>query len=380
MSRGLARFLVRLAAILLPPSLRDWGRAMAAELGTIEGARPALSFASGCLGCAIRKTIAHHSLKRPRRLAAVCAVCAIGLGLAYLSAAGAPMRYLAMNSAAAALGLLALGVMTETARLTRLSNIFQEAIALALGFALLAVSLFGESADGVTRWISVGGVLLQPSLFIVPVLAVRFAWSRDGLSTLAVLVAVLALALQPDRAMAGALALGLAASALVRPGRNAFLATGGALAGLAATFARPDTSPVAPFVDQVFYSSFDVHPLAGLAVLAGAMLMIAPAIVGWVHDAGNRHAYAVFGAVWLAVMAAAALGNYPTPLIGYGGSAIIGYLISLVGLPPRAGAGAAGRGEEGTRPDQVEPPHHLRAGISTSTRLRPVSPSYISPA
>jgi hypothetical protein len=52
----------------------------------------------------------------------------------------------------------------------------------------------------------------------------------------------------------------------------------------------------------------------------------------------------VFGAAWLAVVAAAALGNYPTPLVGYGGSAILGYLISLIGLPPRAAAAAADGG------------------------------------
>ena len=34
-------------------------------------------------------------------------------------------------------------------------------------------------------------------------------------------------------------------------------------------------------------------------------------------------------------MAAAAIGPYPTPVIGYGGSAIIGYLLSLAMLPPK---------------------------------------------
>jgi hypothetical protein len=38
------------------------------------------------------------------------------------------------------------------------------------------------------------------------------------------------------------------------------------------------------------------------------------------------------------VVAAAALGNYPTPLVGYGGSAVLGYLLSVALLPGRAGA------------------------------------------
>ena len=104
-----------------------------------------------------------------------------------------------------------------------------------------------------------------------------------------------------------------------------------------------------PIVNQIFYSSFAVHPLAGMAVLAGAVLMIVPACVGYRRDARNRDRkswYAVFGMVWLAVIAAAALGNYPTPLVGYGGSAIVGYLLGLTGLPRAGRAMAATRGPE----------------------------------
>jgi hypothetical protein len=36
------------------------------------------------------------------------------------------------------------------------------------------------------------------------------------------------------------------------------------------------------------------------------------------------------------VVAAAALGNYPTPLVGYGGAAVLGYLLSVALLPSGA--------------------------------------------
>jgi hypothetical protein len=61
-------------------------------------------------------------------------------------------------------------------------------------------------------------------------------------------------------------------------------------------------------------------------------------------DPPRRPGHAVFGAVWLAVIVAAALGNYPTPLVGYGGSAILGYLLSLLYLPPRRAARPIRRG------------------------------------
>src|SRR5690606_11790267 len=57
------------------------------------------------------------------------------------------------------------------------------------------------------------------------------------------------------------------------------------------------------------------------------------ALVGLRMDPANRAAHAVFGITWLGMVAAAALGNYPTPLVGYGGSAILGYALSLSFMP-----------------------------------------------
>jgi hypothetical protein len=99
-----------------------------------------------------------------------------------------------------------------------------------------------------------------------------------------------------------------------------------------------------PFVDEVLYTAFDVHPVVGAAVLAGSALLLLPAL-----GAGEADRRLVFGAAWLAIVAAAALGNYPTPVVGYGGSAVLGYLLSVALLPasPRAKAvNAAARTRE----------------------------------
>jgi hypothetical protein len=369
--RVLAEAIVRLAAIILPERQRDWGRAMVAELAAIERPGAALAFALGCLAGALGQTLEGTSamqqrrspLRHPRRFAASCAIGATGLGLAHMIAAGAPLSYLAINAAALAIGLLAVGVLTEAGRLWRIGG---AGVGVALACLILFTSLFGVSAGGATRWISAGGLLVQPGLFLVPIVALGFARAPGPLSLSAVLIASLALALQPDRAMAGALAAGMAALALARPGRTVLAALGAALAGFAATLARADSSPAMPFVDQVFYSAFAVHPLAGLAVLAGAALMLVPAIVGHVRDSGHREIYAVFGSVWLAVILAAALGNYPTPLLGYSGSAILGYLISLLGLPPRPARRSVGPDGSAAEPEAEEQPPNLRAGLTAA--------------
>jgi hypothetical protein len=379
--RLLAKAIVCLAAIVLPARLRGWGCAMAVELAEIERPGAALSFALGCLAGAVRQALTSHLLHpnhapegtsamdqgsnplcHPRRLAALCAIAATGLGLAHMNAAGAPPSYLAVNAAALAIGLLAVGVLIEAGRVWRISA---GAVTVGLACVILLTALWGVSADGATRWISAGGILVQPGLFLVPVVALQFGRARDGGSLLAVGIAALALALQPDRAMAGALAAGMAALAVARAERAVLVAFGLALAAFAATLVRADASPAMRFVDQVFYSSFAVHPLAGLGVLAGAVLMLVPAVAGFLRDPDHRPTYAMFGAVWLAVILAAALGNYPTAFVGYSGSAILGYLISLLGLPPRTAIRSIGRDGAAARPGPEEQPN-LRAGLTAA--------------
>lgn len=293
----------------------------------------------------------------PRMLATACALGATMVGIAYMTAAGAPFSYLAINAGALAIGLAAARVLVLSMRIrdARMSG----AIAIALGSALLATAVLGVSVEGASRWIRLGGLFVQPGLIVVPALIVAFAGRNGVLGTAGLVIAALALALQPDRAMSGALAIGLGAVALARPGRSVLIALAAALAGFAATLMRADALPAVPYVDGIFYTSFDVHPLAGVAVSAGATLLIVPAIVGVLHDPASRGTYAAFGAVWLAIVGAAALGNYPTPLVGYGASAIIGYALSLALLPGRIG-GAASSEEFGRRPGAPHDPHLRR--------------------
>jgi len=211
----------------------------------------------------------------------------------------------------------------------------------------------------------IAGLNLQISLIVVPALLVAFARRRDLLSTLGVMLAAVALALQPDRAMAGVIAVSLAALAVHRRDRWVLSALGVATAGFVATLLRPDRLPALPYVDQIFYTAFEVHALAGLAVLGGALLLVVPAISGLRADPENRDVYAVFGLAWLCVAVAAALGNYPTPLVGYGGSSVLGYALSLALLPGkvRSTASAEARVEHAAtvEGDQVS---DLRIGIA----------------
>lgn len=366
MSGGLRRRVADLACralqATLPPALQPWGRAVRCETLHIQDDTKALVHALDSLCGLMPRAVAWHLLRpfasltgdsrlfhgdsimmhfydaflcRPRVTGVACAFGAVTLGLVHMAVAGAPMRYLAINGIALIIGLTLMALLGRTARAGRQLT---SAAIVAMAGALLATALLGNSAEGAARWVRLDEFSIQPSLVLMPVMLGAFARCRNALSTSGMIAAAIAMAMQPDRAMAGMLAAGLAVLAIMRPDRYVIAAFSAAFAGFAATLVRPDTLPAVPYVDGILYSSFNVHALAGAAVAGGALLLLVPATIGWHRDPSNRAAYAAFGALWLAATVAAALGNYPTPLVGYGSSAIVGYALSLLALPTSAKA------------------------------------------
>ena len=272
--------------------------------------------------------------RRPRLLGLVCGALAVMAGLTYLAAAGAPSRYLAVNMLALALGAAAWVALGRTANVRHPGG---GAAVLLLSSGLLATALLGVSVSGASRWIQLGPTMVQTSLVIVPAMVVLFARRPDAVGAVGMVVGAVALALQPDRAMAGGLAAGLLVVA-VSSGRRLTTTTAASAAALAFgwTLLSPDRLPAVPFVEQVFSSAFGFHPLAGVMVAAGAALLLAPALARSTGQEAERSVLLAFSACWLVVIAAAALGNYPTPVVGYGGASIVGYLLSVALLPSGA--------------------------------------------
>jgi hypothetical protein len=368
--------------------LQSWGWAVRCEAASIPDDTKALLFTLDSLCGLMPRAVASHLLqpfapligdgapfsggsttmdiydtimRRPRALGIACAIGAVVLGLAYLAVAGAPTRYLGINACALVIGLAMLALLGRT---VAAGQRWTDGAIVAMAGALLATALLGSEVDGAARWVNLGGLAIQPSLILLPVMLVAFSRNRSVLATAGIIAAAAAMALQPDRAMAGMLALCLAALAVLRRDRHVVVALAAGVTGVAITLARADTLPAVPYVDQVLYSSFDVHAGAGLAVSGGVALLLVPAIVGWSRDADNRATYAAFGAVWCAAIMAAALGNYPTPIVGYGGSAIIGYALSLLALPKLAGVAAGVVSRAGGETDGTLPDRHLLVGLA----------------
>ena len=309
--------------------------------------------------------IHNRRLRNPRTVGVACATTATGLGLMYMAAAGAPAIYLMVNALSLVMGLALLAVMPPSAPASRPAG----AAVVVLGGLLLATALFGVSVEGASRWVRIGGVSLQISLVVLPAMLVTFARGGGLVTTVGMILAAVALALQPDRAMAGVLAAALSVLAMFRRDRWVVSALTVAVAGFTVTMIRPDSLPAVPYVDQILYTSFQLHALAGVAVVGGALLLIVPAVTGQRHDPKNREVHAVFGTVWLGVIVAAALGNYPTPLVGYGGSAILGYALSLSLMPGKVRSAAVAAGPvQDVPPTDVNGHVDLRIGLGCGGR------------
>lgn len=331
---------MRAAARLLGARQAHWAQAMQAELACARNEREALAFAWGCLGAA-----AGHALGRGFGAARAgwaqahgagaggCAAAVLA-GCAFMHNAGAPGAYVGMNLLSLALALATWGLLPR--RRWQADETLRAQLACALGALLLIGSLGpglaqspAQSVAAAGAWLRLGPVTLNLAWLLLPALLVaaevRPASAARPWALGAQGLALAALALQGDALLLGLMAAVLAVQAA--QGRSFALALpAGAAAALAAHLAPAWQAPqTLAFVDQVVQRGFQHHWAAGLAL---ALLQLLPLWPAWRHRRARLH-----GLVWGLLVAFSLPGWLPSPLVGFGGSLILGYLLSLALLP-----------------------------------------------
>ncbi|MFM5907487.1 MAG: hypothetical protein ACKOPO_07875, partial [Novosphingobium sp.] len=287
---GLRRRLASLACAVIeramPAGMQPWAKAIRSEVSEIEDDEQALFYALDCLFSLVWRSAASLLLRfsrfvadpdrlsqkgpafmtsldplqaTPRSTGAICAIGATLLGLVFMIMGGAPVAYLAINLGALVIGLLLLANVTHSCLS---SDRGRGILMLAAGLALMATALFGVEVEGSTRWIKLGPLALQPSLIFVPMMLVAYVRLHSLTATIGMMGAAVALALQPDRAMASTLAAGMVALLSVCRDRATIAVAIASVLGCAVTFGLPDSGQAVPFVDQIIFGSFDVHVLA----------------------------------------------------------------------------------------------------------------------
>lgn len=267
-----------------------------------------------------------HSKIADNLIAALCATASIASGVVWLISRGAPAAMPVTNVLAGAIAAVAaVPVIWAMRSRTRLSS----AIAVLLCIAAAAPLLLGPHVEGVARWLAVGLLRIQPAMILLPLALILHARDPRRISTAALTLTALALAFQPDQSMATMLAATVSILALLQGGWAAWGLAAWSVANAAMAFTRPDPIAPAPFVENVLNDAFAQGFASGLIMTLAAGLMVLPAATARLAPPSARIAFAT---CWMALLGASVVGSYPTPVLGFGASGVLGYVLSLAAL------------------------------------------------
>jgi len=261
----------------------------------------------------------------------LASVPALALGVLVMQASDVPVALWGQNIAAWAAGaLLCLGAWR--ARDSLRSSMWADLTAL-LTLGALVAPLLAPGMEGVHRWVRFGPVRLHTAALLLPLLLIaleRLARVRGWwVASLLAVSVVVALFLQPDAAQATAFAG--ASGILLFPGvgrsvpRRIALLSLPVIAGL--SWLRKDPLLPVPHVEGIVGLAGNLWLGWAVAAIVSLLLLPVPFFLAG-RGVGGRKGLALGAYVGITCLAAF-VGNFPVPVMGYGVSPIIGYLVGM---------------------------------------------------
>ena len=260
-------------------------------------------------------------------IAQISATAAISL-LA-IRAAGAGTTSVAVQGAAFLIGAMALWAASRTGRPGRGPRLIVALAILAVAVLMLTT---GVEMQGAHRWLALGPVLIHPASLLGAPLLWLVAQDADDVWTAGVAaLAILTFGAGFDGAASLAFAVG--ATGLLTAARGSWktLAPLAALSWILAlwSLAQSQALPRVPYVEDVVPMVWAVAPVLGVAAVIALILLSAPLLwMGWRARGIGAAGLAVAG-FWIGLSAANLLGAYPAPVVGYGASPVIGWLVAI---------------------------------------------------
>ena len=263
----------------------------------------------------------------------VLPACLVGVGIMVLL--DAPKMMPLMNLATAFVGLVGIGFGAASLARWIERRTFGIAAALALpGFA----TLFDAGLNGVFRWVRLGPLRLHLTSILTPALlwAWLVLWERQKTTSVLVLFVLLLglLGLQPDAGQATALAAAMLVLALLPDKRTVARAVlvGLSVVGAAVAWTRPDPLVGVDMVEYIVPRAWAFHPALG-AVAIGALAWLPMTTAMTAHASRKNQFTRTYGLMltgyFAAGMLVSATGKFPTPVLGFGASPILGALLGL---------------------------------------------------
>lgn len=270
-------------------------------------------------------------MRVPASFIPVLVVVTALVSLMAMRVAGAPSGSLAIQAGAFVLAAL-LAMPRRTAALV--DSVDARWVMGAILMSAGAVLFAGVEIDGARRWLRVGPVLLHPASLFGSVLLLALARAAGNLACAVLAAAAIAcFGIGNDGAASLAFALGLAGLLGARREHWKTLLPLCMLAWCLAAWGwtRPDSLAPVPYVEEIVSRAWMGSRLVGAAAaLALAMLPLLFVLAALnAHDARQRGAACALAGFWIGLVLAGLAGNYPIPVIGYGASPVIGWVLAL---------------------------------------------------
>lgn len=266
-------------------------------------------------------------------IVSVLPACVVGVSIMVLL--DAPKMMPMMNLATAFVGLVGIGFgAASLARWIDRRTVWFAAALVVLGLA----TLLDAGLNGVFRWVRLGPLRLHLASILTPALlwAWLVLWERQKTNAVFVLFVLWLglLGLQPDAGQATALAAAMFALALLPDKRSVARAAlvGLSVIGVALAWTRPDPLVGVDMVEYIVPRAWAFHPALG-AVAIGALAWL-PLTTTMTAYASRKNQFTrayglVLAAYFTASMLVSATGKFPTPVLGFGASPILGALLGL---------------------------------------------------
>ncbi|MEM6990414.1 MAG: FtsW/RodA/SpoVE family cell cycle protein, partial [Myxococcota bacterium] len=245
-----------------------------------------------------------------------------------------PVTMPAMNTTAIAIGVAVLMIAGPLVARPLRAHGREVGIAVVV---LLALTFVSEPTSDVHRWISVGRMRLHPSSMLAPIalLSLRSLLADDRFAEAAIVFVALQVIHigQPDAGQATAVAAGAIAAMLCTQLPRLHLRTGVgvALGTVLLAWSRPDPLQPVALVEDMPARAFELGIPYGVAAALGLLALPAAALLRRrAQQSSSETVAAVTLAVYFATtIAVTFVGHFPTPVLGFGASPIIGAVVGL---------------------------------------------------
>lgn len=197
----------------------------------------------------------------------------------------------------------------------------------------LAGSFLSEGTDGVHRWIQIGPMNVNIAFIALPILLIAInkllAKGRLRICIVLILVSAILLFLQPDASMISAFSVALL-PVMFAKGKNKlwnFVVAAVLLVLSVLSWSQLDGLQPVSYVEDILVLAKE----SGWGSLFFCVLALFVMIWPFVRLKGFQQYQGIsmsLGLFFLALIVSALLGHFPVPLIGYGISPILGYMIS----------------------------------------------------